>query len=433
MQIKRQKLPGSQEQLTIEVEPKEVEVFLAKAAENISSQQKIPGFRQGKTPFDVLKEKIGFSPIWQEAARIFIKEKYVQILDQANIEPIDSPRVEILNVIPRHPLVFRLTLTRMPRVLSINYSDIEVEKPKTIVVEEGKIEKVLKDLQFQKRREVLVKRPARLGDRVEADLYLSFQGVPLENGQAKNAVFFLGKNYYVPGFSENLVGLKTGETKKFSLKYPENHYDKKLAGKVIDFSVKINNIYQIDLPPIDDSFAQSLGVKDAETLRNKIKSNLEKEGSIKQEQQAELNILKELLKRAEIEDIPDILIERETDKMLSELKRFVERQGFLTPDGERTTNFDDYLRAIKKTEDEIKNGFKPQAEERVKTTLIIQEIAKQEKIEVSQKEIEEEINKASLIYKERPDIIEELKTEKGQYYLKNTLIFKKVLALFKRA
>ena len=432
MQIKKQKLPDSQQQLIVEVEPEELKEFFPKAAESISARQKIPGFRQGKAPFEILKEKIGFTPIWQEASHIFIREKYGQILEQASVEPVGSPRVEILSIIPNQPLIFRLTLTCMPKVLSLDYADIKIEKPQVPVVKEEEIEKVLKNFQFQRRKEVLVNRSVRLGDKVEADVYLSFQGVPLENGQAKNAVFFLGKDYYVPGFSENLVGLKKGETKKFSLKYPEDYYDKKLAGKTIDFNVKINNVYQIELPPIDDSFAQSLGAKDIKNLRDKIKKRLEDEIIAKQEREIELDILKKLLDAAEIEDIPSILIEREIDKMVAELKSFVEEQGFSTSEGKKIVNFNDYLQAIKKTEKELRDGFRQKAKERIKVALIIREIAKQEKIEVSQKEIEEEIKKASLIYKEKPAIIEELNTERGRHYLENMHVSRKVLAFLKK-
>lgn len=436
MEIKRQKLEQSQEQLIVEVEPEEIKPLLTRAASDISYEHKIPGFRPGKAPLEIIKERFGLASIWQQAAHIFIQEKYGEVLAKANVRPIDNPQVEILTVVPNQTLVFKIILTSMPKVLSLNY-DLEKEKIKTPQIKQEEVEKILKNLQFQKRKEKLINGPSRLGDRIEADIDLSFGGVPLENGQMKNTSFILGEDYYIPGLSENLLGMKANQTKEFSLKYPKDYRDKKLAGKTIDFKVKINNIYSIDLPAIDDKFAQDLNYKNLEDLKNQIKANLEKQAQQKQEQQIESKIFEELIQKAEIEDIPQVLIDRETDKMIAELKGAIENQGIVSLGQKFSTKFDDYLKAIKKTESELRNEFRSQAIKRVKIALIIREIAQKEKIEISQEEIEQEIEQISRLYKSNKtdknelDILKQLKTEAGRNYLKNVLSSRKVISLLK--
>lgn len=432
MEIKRQKLGHSQEQLIVEVNPEELKPFLSQAAFNVSLEHKIPGFRQGKVPFEILKEKIGLSPLWQEAGTLFIKAEYNKILEKTKLNPIDYPKIEILNVAPDQPFIFRLTLICLPKILSLDYSNIKIESAEPIKVEEKEIEKIFKNLQFSKRKESIADRPAQLSDRVEVDLFLSFKGVPLEDGQVKNFSLFLGEDYYIPGFSENLIGLRPNETKTFSLKYPEDHIDKKLAGKTIDFKVKINNIYSIDLPPVNDEFAQGFGFKNLEEMKNRIKDNLEKEALAKKEQEIEIKIFDELLKKAEIEEIPDILIDRELDKMIEELKNAIERENDYSSEGKMVINFEDYLKSIKKTERELRDELRTKAEERIKISLIIQEIAQREKISPSPEEIEEEIKKIAELEKDSKKAREQLNTEAVKNYIKNLLINRKVIDRFKK-
>ena len=431
MEIRIKKAENNKKEIIVDVEAEELKKYIEKAAKEISLEKKIPGFRPGKVPFEIIKEQVGYTGIWQKACEIFIQENLQKILKDSKLEPVVPPQVEILSAIPDKVLGFKVEVISKPKVLELDYKKIKVNTKETEEVDEKEIEKVLKDLQFQRRKEIAVKRQARLGDKVQADIEMSFLNVPLENGQIRNTTFILDKGYFVPGFSENLVGLNPGEEKKFSLKYPEDFHDKKLAGKNVDFKVKINNIFEIQLPDLDDEFAKNFNFKNLDELKEKIKESIKEQKRVQIQRQIEEEIVQQLLKNAKIEVIPETLIQREIEKMIFELKQAVEEKGFPTPEGNILTSFEDYLKAINKTVDDLRKGFRQKAEQRIKVALIFQQIAEKEKIKASKEEINKEIENISLYYKDKPEVIEQAKSESSRKILERLIISRKVMEFLK--
>jgi trigger factor len=290
-------------------------------------------------------------------------------------------------------------------------------------VEEKEVDKLLKELQQMRRKEALVLRPAMKGDRAEVDLEMFLDKVLIEGGQVKSLSLVLGEDFYVPGLSENLYGLKPGESKEFNLRYPETHYDKRLAGREITFKVKINNLYQIDLPEINDEFAKSLGnFKNLSELRAYLRKNLEEEARLKENERQEIEMLQQLVTKSEFEELPEILIENELDKIIAELKGAVEQQNL---------KFEDYLSQIKKSVEDLRKEFVSKAEERIKVSLIIHEIGHQENFQISPEEIDREIEQYTILYKDEPGVLEKLKSEAGRNYIKNVLLNRKVIEYLK--
>lgn len=418
MNYQIKKLPKGIIEILAEILPEEINKFENSALIELAKDFELPGFRKGKVPLNIVKEKIDSIKILEKASNLAIQKNYAEIMMKENFTPADYPKIEIKKIAPGNPLVFKITVPVIPKVKLGDYKKIKV-KEKEIKVSEEEVNNLLKNLQEMRAKEKIVYRPARIGDKVIVDLEMSTDKVPLENGQAKNAIFILGQKSYIPGFSENLVGLLPGSVKNFSLEYPTDHYDKRLAGKIVDFKVKINSIYQIDLPELNDEFASSVGnFKTLEDLKTQLKENLKEEKRIKEEERIEIELLKKLIAISEFDEIPDILIEKEVDKMINELKESIREQGL---------NFENYLTSIKKTYNNLKEEFKPKAEERIKAILAIGELARKENIRIDEPEIEEELKRFLEIYKDKPEIIKELKTEAGRYYIKNIILNKKVL------
>lgn len=422
MQISITKLPKSTAELTVEISTDEFSSFLDKAAEKISQEKKIPGFRPGKVPFHILVQEIGQMPIWQEAAEIAVRETYSKAVLEKELETVAQPKIEIQKLAPNNPFVYKATAVLLPEVKLADYQKIKVKKNQ-IKIAEIDIEKTLEDLQKGQARETLVDRASRQGDKLIIDLEIFQNKVPLKNGKTKNFSLVIGQDWLTPGLSENLAGLKKDEEKEFELKIPEKHFDKNLAGRRVDFKVKVNSVYEIDLPEIDDKFAQNLGnFKTLADLKEQLKKNLEKEAAVEEGERLEQEILKNLVEKSEFEEMPEILIDHEKEKMLIELEATLTRQNL---------KFEDYLSHIKKTRDQLKEEFTPGARERIKTALVLRAIAKKEKMRVPDSDVEKEQNMTLELYKDKPEVQEKVRSEAYKNYLKNVLTTRRVIDYLK--
>jgi len=424
MKIETQKLPKNILEAKVTLSEEEMKPFYLKALEKIAASFTLPGFRRGAAPLPLVRLEVGEYKITDEAVSLAIEEKYGEIIKKLNVEIAAPPQVALEKVAPENELIFKLNFALIPKVKLANFKKIKTKKEISEIKEE-EIKKFLENLQESRAKQIRKESPGVIGDLVKADIEMFFEGATLENGTQKDAVFILGKNYYLKEFSQNLVDAKINEMREFALDYPSDYLDKKLAGKRIDFKVKIKEIFSRELPPLDDSFAQSLGgFKNIEELKNQIKNNLLEEKKGKTEQKFELEILKEIAGQSEFEEIPNILIEKELTKMMIEMEESVKNILKL--------EFSDYLNMMKKTNDELKKEFVPQAEERIKAALIIREVALKEKINVEEKELEEEKERLKRIYADKKEILDSLDKEDFKNYLENTIINRKTIEYLKK-
>lgn len=429
MKVESKKLEKNIYEVLLEIPVEEMETFVVQAIKGLGRDINIPGFRQGKAPIEMLRSKIGEDHIWQKAAELAIDQKYPEIIKNESLEPAGPPQIELQKLAPNNPLIVKLNIPLIPKVELGKYEKIK-GKRNQIEIKEQEIDKTLEQLRKMRLKESRVSRAGKQGDRIETDLKLFLDKVPLDNGQMNGFSIVLGEDKYIPGLSKELIGAKENEEKTFSLDYPKDYYDKKLAGKKIDFQAQIKGIFEQELPTVDDEFAKSLGAENAEKLKENIKQSLMKAAENKEEQRFELELLKKLIEQTKFEDIPDILIEHESDKMLLELKNGLQNQFLGKQDPNQV--FQNYLTSIKKTEKELKDEFKPKATERIKTALTIREIAKAEEINANEEEINQELEKLSKMHTNNPELIKNLKTKAGQDYLANLLVNQKVVAWLKK-
>jgi trigger factor len=384
MKVEVKKLPRNQVELIIELSLAEYEPFLEPAAKKISEAIKIPGFRPGKASLEIIKQKVGENQIWQEALELAIKKTFSQALKEQNLDTVGRPEIDVVKLAPGNPVVYKATVSLFPKVKLGDYKKIKITK-KPAEVKAEQIKKAISDLQKMRASETLVDRKSKSGDKVEIDFSASLDKIPLENGQSQNYPLVIGEGSFIPGFEDQIIDLAKEETKDFQLTFPQDYHQKNLAGKLVDFKVKMKAVYQLDLPELNDDFAKSLGqFKNFAEVEEKIKDNLKAEANFRSNQELEEEVIDKVIEQCTFDDIPDVLINSETKKMVEELEHNLSHQGL---------KLDDYLAHLKKTKDELTLDFVPQAAKRVKSALVIREISNQEKIIATKEEINEEIKK----------------------------------------
>jgi len=421
MQINSQKLEKNQMELIIEVPLEEAQSNLEAAARRLSMDTKIEGFRPGKAPYDMIKSRVGEMAIIEEAINDIVQKTFSKAIKDENLLTIGLPKIEIQKMAPDNPIVYKATVSLLPKMKLADLEKIKVKKKKIEVTQE-KIDKTIEELRKMQKKEVLTDKPAGKTDKVVVDMDMFLDKVPVEGGQAKDHQVYLTDTHYVPGLQDKLVGVKKNETKEFNLPFPEEHYNKALAGKNVDFKIKVKDVFEVQLPELNDQFAQAIGFETVDDLTKQVKGNIRYEDEQKEEQRLDGEVVEEIIKKSEFEELPDALVDAEIEKMVHELEHSISSQGL---------KFEDYLQHIKKTKEELKKEFIAQAEKRVKGALIMREIADAQKTEVSDKELQEEVDKLLEMYKDDQKTQESVKEEGYQEFLRNVITNRKVIAYLK--
>jgi len=426
MKSEIKKLPKSQVEITVEVPVKEVQPFLEQAAEKISKEIKLDGFRPGKAPYNVIKEKVGEMEILKEALDSIIGKTYREALEEHKILSLGQPQVDVEKMAPGNNIVYKATVAVLPKVKLGDIKTVKVTRKK-VEVKGDQVEKVLADIQKMRAKETLVKREAKKGDRLEIDFDIYLDKVPIENFAHKKYPITIGEDRFIPGFEEKITGMKTGDEKKFELKFPEKYHAKNLAGKNAEFKVKCLAVYEIELPKLDDKFAKEISNKQFKTvdeLKENIQKNIEQEEKTKEEQRLEIEILDKLVEISEFEDeVPDTLIDNEAKKMMQELEHNISSQGM---------KFEDYLKSLKKKRDEFEKDLRPQAEKRAKTSIIAREVFQEQGFAVDDGEIEKEIETMKKNYPAQPEVEKQLESENYKEYMRHVIGNRKVIKFLKK-
>lgn len=425
MNVIRKDLEKGQIELKVELSIEEMSPLMEKGAESLSKEIKIEGFRPGKVPFNVLKQKVGELAIMEEAVKISLNKNIYKIIDE-NIkdkEVVGQPEVEITKLAPGNQAEYKIKVFVLPEVKLGKYKDLGLKENK-VVVEEKEIEKIINDLLEMRAKEVISDKAIEKGDKVIASVNLFIDKVPIEDGQNPEVTILTGKNYFVDGFDKNIIGLKKGDKKEFNLVYPEKHYNKNLAGKLVDFKVEIKEVYQRQLPELNDDLAKIFQFKNVSDLKENIKKTIEIQKKREEDQKTEINLLEKIVDDSKFSDIPENLIKNEANLMMHEMEHGLVSQG---------GNFADYLKSINKTQDQLMLEILPNATKRVKSALILKEIAKEEKITVSESEMHKEIETLKKKYEKNLEAIKNIDSSHYKAYLENSLINQKTIDFLKKS
>jgi trigger factor len=379
MKVTTEKIEGSQVVLTIEADETEMEKSLEKAYRRLAARTSIPGFRKGKAPRPMLERYLGREALVEEAANQLLAESYDRAIDEHKIDAIAQPKVEILKI---EPLSFRATVPVRPTVELGDYRQIKFV-PETVTVTDEEVNEALERLRYMQATWEPVEREAKYGDLLNIDAEGIVKGNIIVN--EKGGWYQLSPDVppAFPGFGEHLQGAKKGEERTFTIKLPQEHH-KDLAGEECNFKVVVNEIKQRNLPNLDDEFAKSLG-RGAETLE-----------SLKEMIAAEIKSEKERMAKSRLEDkavealvaisrieYPEVVVQHEIDHLIEERKQYLDKKEGL----------EEYLKNIKKTEEEFRNELKPTAEDIIKRSLVIEKFREVEKVDVSEVEVDSEIER----------------------------------------
>ena len=392
--IQIENLPKNSLKIRITIPHEDVAPFLEEAALRLSEETSIPGFRPGKAGLEVMKARMGEQKIYEEALESIVRKTYVEAVESNKIETVGSPKIDVEKLAPGNDIVYTAEVALMPKVTKLaDWHKLTVDKKPHDVTDKD-MDLALTDLQRMQTKEVRATSGAAATetDKVVISMNMKKEGVPVEGGQSPNHAIYLTESYYIPGFKEQIVGMKEGEQKTFTLTFPTEHTSKFLAGSAVEFDVSMKEIFLLDHPELDDAFASSLGQKDMATLKDLLKKNLEGEKALEEKGRQEREILEKLAKESHFDDIPDLLLNEEINKMIHELERGATEQGM---------QFDEYLKSIKKTIAELKMEFAAPALTRIKVALILRELAKTENIEVTDAEVEESLDKIAERYEDK--------------------------------
>ncbi len=381
MKASIKKLPNSKVEILFEVPWQEFFPYLDRAAQDLGKNLKFKGFRQGKVPREMIEREIGKERILAEAAELVVKNKYPRLVFEKKLEVIDTPQVEILKLARDNPFSFRIRVNVLPEIPLPDCQKIasEVEK-KEVSIEAKEVEDALKFLARSRASFKDLDRAAQQGDFME----IEYKSPQIENDKVFQDGFLLAKGQFVPGFESNLEGMGAGQKKEFIVHFPKDYFKKGLADRKVNFRVKVKKVQQMELPELNDDFAQNLGeFKNLEELKQGIRKGIRKEKTTKETQRRRTEILEKISGALKFE-IPQVLIDLEKDRILDNLKKEAVQ--------ELKMSFEDYLKKIQKTEKELRDSFSEEAQKKVKNLLILRELGKKEKIVVSEEEIKTAAN-----------------------------------------
>lgn len=422
MKVERKNISENRLELIIEVSAEEMADYSKIAAQTISENTKIEGFRPGKAPYEIVRARVGDMVILEEASRVAVSKSIDKaITDNVTEEWVGQPEITISKLAPENPFEYRALMTLLPSVELGAYKDLNLEQ-EPITVADEEVEKMIEQLREVRVKEAAVDRSSENGDKVVADVNLYLDKVPVEGGQAKEVAVILGKDYFVPGFDEQVTGMKANDSREFFLTYPVDHHQKNLAGKKVEFTVTVKQVYSRELPEVDTEFVSAFGLKDTDELKKNIIQSIEAEKKSEAANTFERLMLEKIVSNSTLGELPDSLILQEARTMMHELEHNVARSG---------GKFEDYLSNIGKTTQQLISDFRPQAIDRVKAALVLREVIKKENITVSDSDIDAELDKLKKQYSHDQKAIESLSSPAYRRHLSTLLLNRQILEKLK--
>ncbi len=408
MSSKVEKLEQNKVKIEITVPAKEFDIAVDKAFKKNAPKISIPGFRKGKAPRNVIERMYGKEVMFEDAFDIVAQPAYEAAIAENNLTPVSHPSVDITQIANGQDLIFTAEVYVKPEVELGKYKGIEVVK-KVHTVEDADIDKEIDSMRNKNSRLVTVEdRELKDGDISNIDFEGFVDGVAFEGGKGENFELTIGSGQFIPGFEEQLIGMKINETREIDVKFPDEYHSADLAGKMSMFRVTLNSIKCKELPELDDEFAKD--VSEFDTLAE-LKADLKKKAIERNEEHMKLQVeddaIKIVAKNSKI-DIPQPMIDTEIDNMIQDYNWRLQMQGM---------SLDMYLKMLNMDLDTFKAQFKEQAEERVRVQLTIEKLGEVENITASKEEVDAKIEEMAKNYGEKADMFRNsLKPDDMKYF-----------------
>ncbi|AVQ35985.1 trigger factor [Staphylococcus kloosii] len=382
-----EKKEGNEGVLSVTVPAEKLDKALDQAFKKVVKQINVPGFRKGKVPRQIFEQRFGVEALYQDAADILLPEAYGEAIDETGIKPVDQPEIDVQQIEKGKDFKFDATVVVEPEVQLGDYKGLEIEKQNAELTDEEVQESI--DHQLGHLAEMVVKEDGAVedGDTVNIDFDGYVDGEQFEGGQAEGYDLEIGSGMFIPGFEEQLIGAKTGEEKDVTVTFPEEYHAEELAGKEATFKTKVNEIKAKEVPELTDEIANELD-SEANSV-DEFKENTRKRLAEQKETDAENAQKEEAINKAANNatiDIPEAMVNTELDRMVQEFGQRMQQQGL---------NLETYFQISGQDESQLREQMKDDAQERVKTNLTLTAIADAENVEVSDEDIDKELEKMS--------------------------------------
>lgn len=390
--------------LEVEVNAERVTEALDQAFKKVQKRANVPGFRKGKVPRQIFEAKFGVESLYQDAIDILLPEVYTQAVKETDIQPVDQPEVDVEQFGKGQTFKFKAKVTVKPEAKLGEYKGLNIEKASVEVTEEDLNAELDRVQQRQAELVIVDEDTAKNGDTVVIDFEGFVDGEAFEGGKGERYNLELGSNSFIPGFEDQLVGLGTGDFKDVEVTFPEHYHAENLAGKAATFKVKVHEIKRKQLPVLDDEFAKD--VSEFDTLEE-YKADLTKQIQARKEREAEqareAAVVEQVSANAEVE-IPRAMIESEIQHMVKDLDNRLRMQGM---------DIDMFLTLSGQTIADLREQMQKEADQRVKNNIVLEQVAKEEALTVSDEELNEELEKMAAAYQRSAEEIRTILEKNG--------------------
>ena len=411
------KKEGNQVTFKITVDNDKFEGAVTKAYNKNKGKFNIPGFRKGKAPKQIIESQYGKGVFYNDAIDMLFPEIYPKALDELDIDPIARPDLDIEEISKDNGLVMVVNVEVKPEVNLGEYKGIEIAKP-DYTVNEDEVNLRLEEMRNKASRLVDVERAIENGDNTVIDFEVFVDGVAFEGGKGEDYSLVIGSNTFIPGFEEQLVGKNKGEEVEVNVEFPAEYHAENLAGKPATFKVTVKNVQKKELPELNDEFAaDTTEFNTLEELKKDLKAKVEEEAKNRADAEMKNSLVEKVSEGTELE-VPEAMVETQIDNMLMELNYQLQYQGL---------QLEQLLQMTGRTIEELRNEKREEATKLVKSSLILEAIAKAENVEVSEEEVNAEVEKMAKMYNMEADKIKsmmkatDLEDIKGQLKIRKTI------------
>ena len=420
MNVQVENLEKNMAKLTVEVPAEELEKALQAAYMKEKNKISVPGFRKGKVPRQMIEKMYGAAIFYEEAANILIQDNYAQAMEESGADIVSRPVIDVVQIESGKPFIFTAEVAVRPEVKLGKYKGVQVTKVDTTVTDEEVENAVEAERQKNARMVAVTDRAAANGDTAVIDYEGSVDGVPFEGGKAENHSLELGSHSFIDTFEDQIVGHNAGDEFDVNVTFPTEYHAAELAGKPAVFKVKLHEIKVKELPELNDEFAQD--VSEFDTLaeyKADVRKHLEVEKENEAKRTKEDEAIAKIIEKSEME-IPEAMIETQCENMVNDFAQRIAQSGL---------TMEQYMQFSGMTLDKLKEQVRPEAEMRIKSSLVLEQIAKDENIEISDEEVDAEIERMAAQYGMEADKLKEYMGESEKTSMKRDLAVTKAVDL----
>ena len=418
-----EKLSSNKVKLNFTVEPEKFEEGVKKAYQKMVKKINIPGFRRGKAPMKVIEAHYGESVFYEDAFDAIFPEIYQAALTEHNVDVVDRPELDVQQIGRGKELKFTVEVFVRPDVTLGEYKNLGIVKTVDEVTEDDVKAEIERARDRASRWIEVTDRAAKLDDQVNIN-YAGFLGEEqFQGGTAENHDLILGSGAFIPGFEDQLVGAEIGADVDVNVTFPEQYHSEELAGKAVVFHVHVNSIREKEMPELDEDFVKEVSetANTVDEYKAEIRERLEKQAENRAESAFENEVIEKVVENAEV-DIPEAMIEDQIDNMLRDMEMRMMYQGM---------KLDDYFKYTGQTREQVREMYKPSAEERVKTQLVVAAVMKAEEIKADENEIDAEIAKYAEQNKKSLDEFKAMLSDGDKEYFSEIASLQKTIAFLK--